>query len=541
MGQQSHLLQHINRWRKMLIDCYLAQERSVDVWPPRKIVEFIQLNLVQQDQESDHMGLRTVQKDIDEIYGKKINTDIKDIFRHVASGSRILFEGRPGSGKTTLMLRICCDWGRGEILSSSSKLIIFVRLRHLPRTEDVDLPDLLQVACKGLSPNDIQDLSSYIEECLGENIVFILDGFDEYPPGAYNDNYISKLVSKTIFPQSIVVLSSRPAATQCFREDATKWVEVVGFMKNQVVQYVNSYFEKNKEKSKTVIKHLEEHQNVMNICYLPLHCAMLIHIYKVDGTLPKTESEFYRDFTLSHIIRWIRKQTGSTRVSVRSFNCLSGREKDAFQQICKLAFETTAASRQVFTESEVQNISTSDSLGYDKDSLGLLVIDRYFSKSGIDLTYTFLHLTLQEYLAALFMAGLSEDERISTVCTYCHLKRLSISCRYLFGMLDYSKESTVDLLKQIVDKTPDNHLLHVQCAYESQHSDAFTDIVCFHEEGFKFQDIRNPSDLFYIAYVLKAAQFSLINLHFCQCEFNDENAIALFNGIGDRELSLTIE
>ena len=59
-------------------------------------------------------------------------------------------------------------------------------------------------------------------------MVFILDGFDEYASGANEDNFIYKLIAKCNFPESIVIVSSRPAATQPFRMVTEKWIEVVG-------------------------------------------------------------------------------------------------------------------------------------------------------------------------------------------------------------------------------------------------------------------------------------------------------------------------
>ena len=82
---------------------------------------------------------------------------------------------------------------------------------------------------------------------IGEDVVFILDGFDEYGIGGNENNFICNLVQGRVFSRSAVILSSRPAATQEFRQIATQWIEVVGFMKEQVMQYVSTYFEHDKK------------------------------------------------------------------------------------------------------------------------------------------------------------------------------------------------------------------------------------------------------------------------------------------------------
>ena len=536
----SHDLQHIDRWRRMLVDSYLAQEHSTDAWPPLKMVKFIKLALVKEDEQAYHLGLQTVQKDVDAVYGQKRNASYENIFQNINSGSLVLFEGRPGSGKTTLMVRASCDWGRANIFKS--KLVILVRLRHLNKSRDVYLHDLLRIACPAFTPDDVQGLSSYIEGRLGEDVVFLLDGFDEYAPGASDDNYISKLILKLMYTRSIILLSSRPAATQRFRQNATLWIEVVGFMKEQVLQYINCYFERNKEKSSSLIKHLEEHDNLMNLCYLPLHCAMLVFLYNIDATLPKTETEFYRDFTLSLLIRGIRKNIKLKPLhKLKSFDSLPDGKIEAFNRIGKLAFEATIARRQVFEESELLVICFNDNSENTSEDLGLVVVDRYFAKSGIDETYTFLHLTLQEYLAAVFVSRLSESEQVSTMATLFSHQHFFVTSRFLFGILDYSKENTKILFKQMLGATKDHLLHHIQCACESHSASACTDVVNFHDKNLSFQSINNSSDIFYIAHVIKTFEFDAIELSFSECNFDITDAVSLLQRVGERQLSLTMK
>ena len=95
-------------------------------WPPLRTSQFVRLSLVRQNGTARHLDLKTVCGKIDEVYGDKTSIDIKDIFQGVVSKSLILFEGRPGSGKTTLMIRVSCGWANGELFQS--KLVFLVQL-----------------------------------------------------------------------------------------------------------------------------------------------------------------------------------------------------------------------------------------------------------------------------------------------------------------------------------------------------------------------------------------------------------------------------
>ena len=121
--------QRLEHCRKFLIEFYLSMLSFLDIWPPLKTIQFVELALVQQNNEDRHLGLKTISRDVDQVYGDKTKISFPELFTNVDHKSVFLFEGRPGCGKTTLMLKISHDWARGEILQS--KLVILVQLRRL--------------------------------------------------------------------------------------------------------------------------------------------------------------------------------------------------------------------------------------------------------------------------------------------------------------------------------------------------------------------------------------------------------------------------
>ena len=69
-------------------------------------MNFVQLALVQQEKRARHLDLRTIRRDIDEVYAHKVKIDYDNVFQNLDHISLLLIEGRPGSGKTTLLVRI---------------------------------------------------------------------------------------------------------------------------------------------------------------------------------------------------------------------------------------------------------------------------------------------------------------------------------------------------------------------------------------------------------------------------------------------------
>ena len=531
---------------------YYLRQVDEHMWPPVKNTTFINLALIK-DQTSWRI---TVRKSVDDIIGDKENTSYSDMLNDVDSSRFILLEGRPGCGKTTLMNKISCDWSNGDFLKS--KIIVFVALRRLNDEPDRKLSTVIRVACPTLPADDIKQLVSNIKKSQGKNVVFVFDGLDEYKPMYYIKGKRNKLKSlftkrkspverEDIFdllhgkklPKSLVILTSRPVASKDIRQYARKRFEVLGFQKSQVIEYVCHYFDNDKMKAQQLVRHLEHHPNLMNMAYLPLHCAMLVFVYEEDEHLPETETEFYKHFTISTLVRSFYKRNRLTSdFCLSSYSHLPHDDKRLFDVVCQLAFDATVVSKQVFKKSELQQkiFEVSAKLPVDS-SLGLVVIDRCFMRCGLDETYTFLHLTFQEYLAAIHIAGLSEYEQRKIINTHGHATHLTVVWRYFCGMMDYTKPSAIDIFRSLMENR--DLLFIILCCYESQHSSTLSHIRAFREE-LKFCSVNlSPSDCTAISYAVQKNP-DHASIVFEQCDISNEGALSFFQQIGQHQLSLTV-
>ena len=291
---------------------------------------------------------QTVRGSIDDIIKDKDEIKNKDAFNELDDGARVVVEGRPGCGKTTLMHKLSQDWEKGEVLTSS--LLFLVHLRRFSNRSDIKLSEILQAAAPDFTDDDLRQMCKYIEENGGRGVAFALDGLDEYSPKS--SNFVFSLIEGERLTNSVVIVASRPAATQRFHKCASKHIEVLGFLEPQIREYINNYFVHCQDKAQSLLDYLRLHLNIMHMCYLPLHVAMVTHLYEVEGDdLPQTETEIYRHFTLSTLIRSYRKRCPNLNdpFCIQDFNQLSPSDKLVFDMVLNLAFNATVKSQQVFS------------------------------------------------------------------------------------------------------------------------------------------------------------------------------------------------
>ena len=538
LGASSGTLPKYQSCRDVVAAVYLRQKDD-HAWPPVKATNFISLALIK-DQRS---WRKTMQQSVDEVLGDKecvsyafilegmdkSDDDAEDNIKTKENDNLILLQGRPGSGKTTLMNKFSSDWARKQILQS--KLLLLIYLRQLNSQQHNDLTTILQQAFPALSLCDIEE----IKKMNGKDVVLAFDGLDEYTPRKKKSDILFDLIKGKQLPEAKVIVTSRPAACTEFLQYASRQIEVIGFKREQTLEYINCYFADDEEKASQLIAHLQQYPNLMNVCYLPLHCAMLTYLYEETAFLPESETEFYKHFTLSTLLRSIRKRD-DTLLTLSSFDDLPHNDKILFDKVCKMAFDTTVASKQVFSLSDLKSTSEASAIIKEEDSLGLVVIDRYFMKYGLDQTYTFIHLTFQEFLAAVYVAGLSESARMKIIDRYCNENHLSVVWKFLYGMMEFSSPQAMDIFKAIAPES--DLLMKILYAYESQYPLLCSRII---NSQVEFSDCTlSPSDCVAIGYVINRASHNIVDLSLKDCYVTPEGIVALLQQIGTRPFTLKL-
>ena len=269
------------------------------------------------------------------------------------------------------------------------------------------------------------------------------------------------------------------------------------------------------------------------MCYLPVHVAMVSFLYeKMGKNIPQTETGIYKYFTLYTLLRKLRR--GDEDIQLRSLDNLPENYMEYFRKIYKLAFTMTVNCKQFLEQDE---FSLSDTTGSDEPSLGLVTIDCTAGLYGYRDLYTFLHLTLQEYLAAYHISKLEEEEQAKVISEYGKEKHMRVVWKFYCGLVNF--KDSLSNFKKILNSV-NNDLFNIQCAFESQQS---ITCECVVQSGYSSRitlrhQFLTPSDFTALGYMMTNTSSPVKKLVLDGCKFGQEGASAFLEECGNKVLSI---
>ena len=389
-------------------------------WPPTPSKVYI--NLVHIDRTK--VGKRSEVTEAKVRYGD-VHEKWPIDFNEIAAGvpdigleQVVLVGGAPGVGKSTFAWEYCRRWERGEI-AQQYQLVLLLRLRDERMSKAHTLKDLITYDSEDVR----QAVTADLERSLGYKTLILLEGFDELPDTCRTPQSIFlQLICGELLPLATVMVTSRPWATGKFLERYKhrlhQNIEILGFTIEQVSAYIKSALPENEE-AKDLELYVKNHPQIRGCMYIPLNSAIVVTVYQdrqaTGCPLPTTLTELYTALTQILLVRYLqgRSELGKGTQCIGIFKGLNvpNRVQRNFTELCKLAYKGITADQEF--GSKVQLIFKESELPDDFDNLGFMdsVTELYVTHGTVS-SHNFLHLTFQEFFAAVHISTMSPAEQL---------------------------------------------------------------------------------------------------------------------------------
>ena len=278
-----------------------------------------------------------------------------------------------------------------------------------------------------------------MKKVAGSRCLIILEGLDEISiDHRQNDPFLLRVIKEcNKLEKATIIITSRPHA--CEEIDAGRRVEVVGFGKNEIREFVEKSFPKEPQCVEEFLQQLNEYPQLHSLCYVPMNLLMVVEIFCYnERILPSTLTELYQLFIVMTLKRQVKKTVflsvpvteaaaatdsiketslcvmlkGIPKQTVGIVACLSKLAYRGFFDwyCCREGKNKLKDPKIIFTESDLKQCGIE--VTSDFDGFGLLK-DTQTQQLLTDVnTYSFNHLSIQEFLCALYISLQSQQEQL---------------------------------------------------------------------------------------------------------------------------------
>ena len=403
-------------------------------WPPTPSKQFVNLAMIALDNDGDHKWREEyIGHTLKENGPNRMLLPLEKVLESHGSEDQqlVLVQGAPGIGKSTLAWELCRRWENFSCMQIFS-LVILLRLRE-KEVQSINNVAQLFYSYEG------EDKKSLVRKALtvsGKGILFILDGFDELPVSLQKESFLIRLVKGTVLPKCSVLVTTRPSATAQFftvcRPRISKQVEVLGFTQTSVQEYANSIFSKNSKMLKSFMTYISASSNpaINSLMYIPLNAAIIVEIFRDFkaannmSDLPHTLTELYTQLCLTILKRFLHAKN----LLPLSFQKFENLPKDLYQKLKDLS---EIAFTGMWNEEVIFHSLPSDLIHF-----GFLDASPSLYGGG-NVSYNFLHLTLQEFFAAYYISLLPGERCNAYLKQFGNNSKWSVVWRFVAGITKF--------------------------------------------------------------------------------------------------------
>uniref|UniRef100_A0A096LVV9 RING-type domain-containing protein n=2 Tax=Poecilia formosa TaxID=48698 RepID=A0A096LVV9_POEFO len=377
--------------------------------------------------------------------------DIFKTFRDQHGVIRVVLTiGIAGVGKTFSVQKFTLDWAEGlENQDVSVVVQLSFRELNLIRGEQHSLLSLLHV----FHPTFQKLPAEQLAKC---KLLFIFDGLDENRLSLDFNNsqlvsdvtqkssvnvLLTNLIKGNLLPSALIWITTRPAAANQIPPSCVSRVtEVRGFTDTQKEEYFRKRFS-DEELSNRIISHIKKSKSLHIMCGIPVFCWITATVLEnmlaseQRGELPKTMTDMYSHFLLVQTKRKKKKYHGGHEISPQK---LMKSDREVLLKLGRLAFEHLEKGNIMFYQEDLEQCG----LDVTEASVYSGVCTEIFKRESVIFqksVYCFVHLSIQEFLAAVYML-------------HCFTSRRSEVIKRFLGQ-QYGETSLDDFLKKVTKKS----------------------------------------------------------------------------------------
>nr|XP_046196035.1 NLR family CARD domain-containing protein 3-like isoform X2 [Oncorhynchus gorbuscha] len=421
-----------------------------------------------------------------------------DIFKPLTGQDKpirtVLTKGVAGIGKTVSVQKFILDWAEGKANQDVQFVFSFpFRELNLMKDDKHTFIELLNHFSVETKQSGISNYNKY-------KVLFIFDGLDECRlPLDFQKNKIcwdvtestsvdvllTNLIKGNLLPSALLWITTRPAAANKIPSGCVDQVtEVRGFNDPQKEEYFRKRF-RDEDLSSRIISHIKTSRSLQIMCHIPVFCwisaTVLEHMLEHKREeMPKTLTEMYTHLVEFHTKQKNEKYHGKEETGPHW-------NKESILSLGKLAFQQLVKGNLIFYEEDLKEA------GIDVNEASVysgLCTQLFKEECGLyqDKVYCFVHLSIQEFLAAVYvflsfinnnenlmaepqsmsrnLSALFRDKRKVTVyksavdkALQSETGNLDLFLRFLLGL---SLESNQKHLRGLLTKTRSSSQSHVE-------------------------------------------------------------------------------
>uniref|UniRef100_A0A2D4H5K3 Pyrin domain-containing protein n=1 Tax=Micrurus lemniscatus lemniscatus TaxID=129467 RepID=A0A2D4H5K3_MICLE len=409
----------------------------------------------------------------------KSSVTIGTLFNHDKYGfipQIVVLQGAAGIGKTITAKKIMLDWASNEIYRGRFFYAFYISCREMNLHAESEKSSIAEIISKQwpgcqVEENVIRSILKY-----GKYLLFIIDGFDElrYSFDQAEDSWCSdpwqeepiriilkSLLKQKLVPESSLIITTRPTALEKLHRflEHPHFFQILGFSRKGREEYCYNFFGKeNPDQATQAFRFVKQNDTLFTMCVIPLVSWIICTVIKQEmergmdlQKTPCTLTAIYMLY-LSSLLKFHHKESkDNAQRKLKSF--------------CSLAAEGIGKQQILFMEEEVKKHSLDQ-----EQSLSLFLNENIFKRDIHCIqTFSFIHLSFQEFFAALFYV-LKGTEKWHSQNPNRNLQALlqrhsiyfesvfAVGFRFLFGFLNEEKRMKglkKDFRCQISDKSKD--------------------------------------------------------------------------------------